>query len=85
MHLEKRKQLQLVIPAAEHATIRDATTGDLIAVVVRDFCKDEDVIAGVNSTVEIDCSIKRSIRVWNYFSLVLPKLIAGYRRRILAN
>ena len=55
-------ELQLVIPADQSAIIRDGH-GHLIAIVLRDFCKDKEVLAWVNSVIEVDVSIKRSVRV----------------------
>ena len=55
-------ELQLVIPADQSATILDAH-GHLIAIVLHSFCKDKEVLAWVNSVIEVDVSIKRSVQV----------------------
>ena len=51
MHLEDRRQLQLIIPAGETAVVRDRDTGDLVLVVKRNLCSDEGVLAAVNATI----------------------------------
>ncbi|KAH9834910.1 uncharacterized protein C8Q71DRAFT_710792, partial [Rhodofomes roseus] len=74
-------QLKLIIRADEGAMVRDAATGELVAVVIRNFCKDAPVLDYVNSTITVACDSKRDSRVCKQDpgTLVLAGYSAGSR------
>ncbi|KZT66626.1 hypothetical protein DAEQUDRAFT_758627 [Daedalea quercina L-15889] len=78
MHLEDTSKL-LVIPASESAIIRDRDSGEVIAVVIRGFCEDEEILGDINSDLTTDCAIKRSVRKEDPGKLVLAGYSAGSR------
>ncbi|TFY50971.1 hypothetical protein EVJ58_g10807, partial [Rhodofomes roseus] len=77
MHTLKPDKLQLVVSVGESAMIRDADSGDLIAVVVRGFCEDHEILDSTNLTVTDACDAKRNVRKEDQGTLVMAGYTAG--------
>ena len=75
-------KLQLTIPANQNAIIRDRS-GHLIAIVLRNFCEDEEVLAWVNEVIAADVKIKRSVRVSRAAVTAFEEVDIRCRKKIL--
>jgi hypothetical protein len=70
-----------VVHANEDIIVRDQNTGDIVFLVMRNFCGDKDVLEWANSLVETGVSTKKSIRLDDPGHLVLAGWSSGSRIR----
>ncbi|KAI0720923.1 hypothetical protein C8Q72DRAFT_898264 [Fomitopsis betulina] len=73
MLIEDPEKLAIIIAADQNAIIRDSETGEIVALVIRDWCADPAVVVWVNSVVAQAVGLKRHIRV--SISLILLSLL----------
>ncbi|KAG9308013.1 hypothetical protein JVU11DRAFT_2183 [Chiua virens] len=71
------KQLQHTVPSGSSAIIRDAKTGELVLMVVRDFCQDLGVLNWADGVVREVIGHKRSVRLEDPGKLALIGYSAG--------
>lgn len=62
-------QLQATIGAEESRIIRDEE-GNLVGVVLRDFCTDDNALEWVNETIGYSTDLRKSIRVCAQYYLL---------------
>jgi hypothetical protein len=70
-----------VVRANEDIIVRDKDTGEIVLLVMRNFCGDKDVLEWANSLVEVGVSTKKSIRLDDPGHLVLAGWSSGSRIR----
>lgn len=63
LHHEDVSRLSHIIGEDDSVTIRDAHTGEIVAVVIRNFCEDEEILSWANGVVEDVIGLKKSVRV----------------------
>lgn len=68
------------------AVFKDATTGEVIMVVMRDFCRDKATLDWITEVVLENIEVERNIRVRLPFKILPPKLMGTLlcRRKIVA-
>ncbi|KAH9919230.1 uncharacterized protein B0H18DRAFT_882131 [Fomitopsis serialis] len=81
MHQEDISQLAHIVPPDQGATIYDATSGEIAVVIIRDFCRDEDVKNWVGDVIVEDISKTRSVRLEDAGKLVCVGYTAGSRSK----
>ncbi|KAI0729088.1 hypothetical protein C8Q72DRAFT_778702 [Fomitopsis betulina] len=81
MLIEDPEKLAIIIAADQNAIIRDSETGEIVALVIRDWCADPAVVVWVNSVVAQAVGLKRHIRKEDPGKLVLVGYSAGSRSR----
>lgn len=77
MHLLDHSRIQHVVRSDESQMVRDADTGEWIALVLRNFCPVEAVTAAVDAAVEEQVPLRRDIRV-SGFLLALCAGLTGF-------
>jgi hypothetical protein len=58
-------KLQLDIKADENALVYDKKTGELVLVVIRNFCQDPDLLAHIDGIIKQSVECRKSMRVCN--------------------
>lgn len=68
VHRLDPSQIQLTVPADKSCTIYDSSTGELIGVVIRNFCPDPDVVEWAEEILEQGVGWKKSVRArfWGF-------------------
>jgi hypothetical protein len=63
-------QLQLDINADENALVYDQSTGELLLVVIRNFCQNPDLLAHIDRIIKQSVECRKSMRVCNSIHLL---------------
>jgi len=67
----KNSKLSLIVKVNESAIIRDADTGEVVAVVLRKFVRNDEVLEWISSVPDENVGLRRGIRVSEPTSSVL--------------
>lgn len=81
MMVEDPEQLAYIVAADQNAIIRDSDTGEIICVVIRDFCADIEVVAWVSAVVAEAVGLKRSVRASVFYFLCNSWVLTSCNRR----
>jgi hypothetical protein len=68
-----------IIRADESAIVRDAASGKIILIVIRNFCGNQEVLDWVNDIVQATLDIKKSVRLDDPGKIVLNGYSSGSR------
>ncbi|KAH9911012.1 uncharacterized protein B0H18DRAFT_893745 [Fomitopsis serialis] len=80
---EEAERLAYEVRENENVVFRDIDSGEIIMIVLRNFCRDALVVEGVNATMELALAMRKSVRLEDPGKIVNLGYTAGARNHPL--